>query len=380
MKTDRRASRFDRFLRRRRAAEERASLRERELEAIETVSDALARAGDAESVARIVLDEIAALFSVEFVGLVLVDDELSEGRGLLARRDGVDFDPWRDVRFDLRNEPSGVASAAFEAAPVTIYDTDTSPLVNKAVARRVGARSAAFVPLVAGERVIAVLAVATTQEHRALSPEELGPLRTVAAEAALALERARSASALQDALERERLLSSIARKVRSELDLDSVIRVAVEEVGTALGAARCFVRLGSEAKELQIAAEWAADGVELVQAEEVGMLPASNLAVETGKTVAWADVAEGARGGSARGAARARHPLGARDPDRRVRPHDRRARRPPAGAGRVGRLRGRVRRVRRQRAWPRHPHRPAAPRERGAPAAAGCAPRRPRRW
>ena len=120
MKTDRRASRFDRFLRRRRAAEERASLRERELEAIQTVSDALARAGDAESVARIVLDEIAALFSVEFVGLVLVDDELSEGRGQLARRDGVDFDSWRDVRFDLRNEPSGVASAAFEVAPVTI--------------------------------------------------------------------------------------------------------------------------------------------------------------------------------------------------------------------------------------------------------------------
>ena len=374
MKTDRRASRFDRFLRRRRAAEERASLRERELEAIQTVSDALARAGDAESVARIVLDEIAALFSVEFVGLVLVDDELSEGRGLLARRDGVDFDPWRDIRFDLRNEPSGVASAAFEAAPVTIYDTDTSPLVNKAVARRVGARSAAFVPLVAGERVIAVLAVATTHEHRAFSPEELGPLRTVAAEAALALERARSASALQEALERERLLSSIARKVRSELDLDSVIRVAVEEAGTALGAARCFVRLGSEGEELRIAAEWAADGVELVQAEDAGMLPASNLAVETGKTVAWADVPEDLE-------AEAREallglgtrsvlatPIAAFDRTIGVLAVHRR------GTGIVGRARGRVHRVRRQRARPRHPHRQAAPRERGAPPAAVRAP------
>ena len=80
--------------------------------------------------------------------------------------------------------------------------------------------------------------------------------------------------------------------MRSELDFDSVIRVAVEEAGTALGAARCLVRLGSGAKEMRIAAEWAADGVELVQAEDAGMLPASNLAVETGKTVAWADVAE----------------------------------------------------------------------------------------
>src|SRR4051812_11570235 len=292
VKTDRRASRFDRFLRRRRAAEERASLRERELEAIQTVSDALARAGDAESVARVVLDEIAALFSVEFVGLVLIDDELSEGRGLLARREGEDFDAWRDIRFDLRNEPSGVASAAFEAAPVTIYDTESSPLVNKAVAQMVGARSAAFVPLVAGERVIAVLAIATTHEPRAFSPEELGPLRTVAAEAALALERARSASALQEALERERLLSSIARKVRSELDFDSVIRVAVEETGTALGATRCLVRLGSEPEELRIAAEWVAEGFEAVREEDAGLLPAFNLAVDSGKTVAWADVAE----------------------------------------------------------------------------------------
>ena len=292
MKTDRRASRLDRFLRRRRAAEERASLRERELEAIQTVSDALARAGDAESVARIVLDEIAALFSVEFAGIVLVDDEHREGRGLLARRHGEDFEPWRETRFDLRNEPSGVASAVFEVAPVTIYDTATSPLVDKAVAEQVGARSAAFVPLVAGERVIAVLAVATTGERRSFSPEELGPLRTVAAEAALALERARSASALREALERERLLSSIARKVRSELDFDSVVRVAVEEAGTALGANRCLVRLGDRPGELRIAAEWDADGVEPVQSEDAGLLPASNVSVESLKTVTLADVAQ----------------------------------------------------------------------------------------
>ena len=102
--------------------------------------------------------------------------------------------------------------------------------INKRVAAAVGAQSAAFVPLVYGERVIAVLAIATTRERRTFSADELGPLRTLAAEAALALERARSASALEDALEREQLVSSIARKVRSELDLDGVVRVAVEEI------------------------------------------------------------------------------------------------------------------------------------------------------
>ena len=85
----------------RREAEERASLRERELRSIEAISAALSHADDAESVARVLLDEIAALFSVEFAGLALVDDERNEANGLLARRDGKDFAFWRGLRFDL---------------------------------------------------------------------------------------------------------------------------------------------------------------------------------------------------------------------------------------------------------------------------------------
>lgn len=271
-------------------AEERASSRERELRSIEAIAAALSRAGDAESVARVLLDEIASLFSVEFVGLALVDEDLNEAQGLLARRDGRDFDYWRGLRLDLRREPSGIASAVFDVAPVTVYDVDTSPLINHAVAGAVGARSAAFVPLVSGERVIGVLAIATTRERRAFSTEELGPLRTLAAEAALALERARSASALEEALDRERLVSAIAHKVRSELDLDAVLRVAVEEIARALGLARCFIRLADGQGSLPIRAEASTAGP--VSAELAERLPVSGAASRTGRTVTVADVAE----------------------------------------------------------------------------------------
>ncbi len=277
-------------VRRARDAEERASLRERELRSIETISSSLVHAGDPESIARILLDEIAALFSVEFTGLVLVDEDLVAGRGLLARREGEDFEYWRDLRFDLRNEPSGVATAAFEAAAVTVYDTDAAPMINHRIAEAVGARSAAFVPLVAAERVIAVLAIATTRERRAFSPEELGPLRTVAAEAAIALERAGSATALEDALERERLVSSISRKVRSELDLEAVLRVSVEETARALGLSRCFVRLGDDASLQRIEAEWKSHGADPVPPEAAGRLAVSNLAARTGRTATVGDV------------------------------------------------------------------------------------------
>jgi len=276
--------------RRERAAAKRADLRTRELESLESISAAIARAGDVESVARVLLDEIAALIGVGFVGLALVDEGMNEARGLLARREGRDFDYWSDLRFDLRGEPSGVASAAFDAAPVTVYDTASSPLIKQPVADAIGAHSAAFVPLVSGERVIGVLAIATTHDRRAFSPEELGPLRTLASEAAVALERARSASALQEALDRERLVSSIAQKVRSELDLEALLHVALEELARAVGLSRCFVRLGEEGQGLVIEAEWAAEGLTPVGHPEAERLPVSNRAARTGRTVAIADV------------------------------------------------------------------------------------------
>jgi PAS domain S-box-containing protein len=271
-------------------AEERASSRQRELQSIEAISGALSRAGDTESVARVLLDEIASLFSVEFVGLALVDEDLNEAHGLLARRDGEDFDYWRGLRLDLRSEPSGIASAVFDVAPVTVYDVETSPLINQSIAGAIGARSAAFVPLVSGERVIGVLAIATTNDRRAFSPEELGPLRTLAAEAALALERARSASALEEALDRERLVSAIAHKVRSELDLHAVLRVAVEETARALDLARCLIRLTDGQGAFPIKAE--AGNAGAVPPDLAERLPVSGAALRTGKTVAVADVAD----------------------------------------------------------------------------------------
>ena len=276
-------------LRRAQEAEQRASIAERELAAIEAVSQSLALASDAEAVARVLLDEIAALFDVEFAGLAIVSDDGHEAFGLLARRDGADFPYWRGLRFDLEREPSGVASAVFEAAPIAVYDVANSTQVNQSVAEGVGAKSAAFIPLVSGDRVSAVLAVASTARRRSFSTAELGPMQTLAGEAALALDRARSASALGEALERERLLGSIARKVRSELDVDALQRIAVRETGKALGVQRCFIRLRTPDGGMPIAAEWNAPGADPI-GDAAELLPVSNLAAKTGETQAVGDV------------------------------------------------------------------------------------------
>src|SRR5262249_45731600 len=151
---------------------------------------------------------------------------------------------WPAVAIDFDSEPSGIASAVFEGGPVVVYDVAGSQQVSRRLADRSGAKSAVYVPLITEAKVPAVLVVATTQTPRVFTGDELSLLQALAAEAALALDRASSADALADALERERLLASIGRKVRSELDLDEVLRVAVDATGSATGVSRCFLRLG----------------------------------------------------------------------------------------------------------------------------------------
>ncbi|HEY6055174.1 MAG TPA: GAF domain-containing protein, partial [Gaiellaceae bacterium] len=237
---------------------------------------------------RVVADELAGLLGVDFAAVALVDEESGTAEGLVARRHGADLDWWPGQRVDLRKEPSGIASAVFEGGPVQVYDVGASTLVSRRLADLVGAKSGAWIPMIAEERVIGVLVLATTDAHRSFTQEELDVLQAIASEAALALDRSRSAAALADALGRERLVAEISRKVRSEIDVAALMQVAVEETGRALGASRCLIRLG-EAGDLRLAAEWYESGLDPVR--DVARLPASNLAARELRTVALADVA-----------------------------------------------------------------------------------------
>src|SRR5262245_38418627 len=263
--------------------------RDRELESLARVSAEFARTHDPEVVARTFLDEIGSLFRAEFTALTLVSEDGREAGGFLARSGRSDVDWWRDVRLDLERDPSGVASAAFEGTAFAVYDIEGSSRVSMRLAQNVEAKSAAFVPLVSGDHVIAVLSVATTSERRNFTAGDLDLMQTLATETAMALDRARSSIALQEALERERLLRTITRKLRSALDLDAVLDVAVSETGQALRADRCFVRLGEPGAPMPLVAEWNAEGVAPVGdlAEE---LPASNLALRERRTIAVSDI------------------------------------------------------------------------------------------
>src|SRR5436190_1633240 len=172
-----------------------------DLESLSELATAFGDSDDTATLARELLQRVEPLVGVELSLLYLVDNERRIASAVLGRDKGRELDWFRDVTVYLDTEPSGVSTAVFEAAPFAVYDVRTSTIVSPRLAQATGARSAAFVPLLANERVIGVLVVGTTSGLRAFSSDELTLLRTVAGEAALALDRARSTAALKEALE-----------------------------------------------------------------------------------------------------------------------------------------------------------------------------------
>src|SRR3954447_22635284 len=103
----------------------------REFESVSRVADELARTADVEGVARTLLDELAELFDLGFAALTFVSDDRRRASGYLARCEGEDLDWWRELQLDLEREPSGIASAVFEATAITVYDTTSSGIISR---------------------------------------------------------------------------------------------------------------------------------------------------------------------------------------------------------------------------------------------------------
>ena len=180
------------------------------------------------------------------------------------------------------------------------------------------------------------------------------------------------------------LIAEIGRRVRSELDLDTVLRVAVEETAKAVGVSRSFIRLGELGEPMPVLAEWNAPGVESGRRRRRPSSRRSNLAARERRTVAVDDVETAEEiDDPDLGSAQALLDLGtqgdARNAHRRVRPGHRRLRPAPGGAEAVAHRGDRARRGGRPRARARHPHGAAPGRERAAAAPPGDADRGRRR-
>src|SRR5688500_8400767 len=108
------------FLRRRRVAEPAPTPasepggptpgRDAQLTADASLSSALGRARDQDTVARTLLEACLSLLDVDFGAVALISEDGSRAHGLQALAPGKDTSWWREVSVDFEQEPSGMAS------------------------------------------------------------------------------------------------------------------------------------------------------------------------------------------------------------------------------------------------------------------------------
>jgi hypothetical protein len=83
-------------------------------------------------------------------------------------------------------------------------------------------------------------------ESARVSPELISLIEGTVNQLAVSLENARLLEEIQGRAEREQIVSEISTKVRAAPDVDSVLRIAIEEIGRSLGVSEVMVQLRKE--------------------------------------------------------------------------------------------------------------------------------------
>ncbi|MDW7991075.1 MAG: GAF domain-containing protein, partial [Anaerolineae bacterium] len=131
--------------------------------------------------------------------------------------------------------------------PVVIPDVATYPDVDE-VSRYVflnvlGVRAVLAIPLMAGGQLLGWLMVESLSGPYTFTDREIRLYRTLADQAAVALERMRLFEETRRRAEWERTRAEIASRVRASTDIETILRTAVRELGRAFRAAEGVIQL-----------------------------------------------------------------------------------------------------------------------------------------
>jgi GAF domain-containing protein/ABC-type uncharacterized transport system substrate-binding protein len=96
-----------------------------------------------------------------------------------------------------------------------------------------------------GDLPVGALGVLAESEDRSWSEDDVALIRTISEQFALAAENLRLVEGTQDLAQREQLISRITSRIRETLELDTVLRTAVQEIREAMGVPELTIRLVS---------------------------------------------------------------------------------------------------------------------------------------
>jgi GAF domain-containing protein len=102
--------------------------------------------------------------------------------------------------------------------------------------------SLALLPIASGQRQIGILVLAA-DEHHVFASNEKRRLESLSDQLAVGLDRLDLTHQVQDSFRREQALREMMEQVRSAVDIEGVMRIAVQETGRLLGRS-AFIHLG----------------------------------------------------------------------------------------------------------------------------------------
>jgi signal transduction histidine kinase len=221
------------------------------LEALNQISRVLLTERNRRGVLHLVADAAARFLTADMGHVALLD---AEGKHLVLEAATGPLAPLVGSAISLETTPSGWVASHGQALLVNEPGRDERAF--RSPHERVTLRRAVALPLMVRGRCVGALGVDNPQGNRVLGGDDVDLLRILADHTGLVLESIRAVGELADRERRAELLNAVNNRIRQSLDLQTTLDAAVRELGSALGASRCFVRLRRGNELLPPASEW----------------------------------------------------------------------------------------------------------------------------
>lgn len=155
-----------------------------------------------------------------------------------------------NVRRDVKHERSLAVEAWRTRKAIVVEDASKDPRVNRRLVRLYGEKSLLAIPLLVGEKAIgAVMLGEQRRRRRSFTPDEIARSQTVANQAALAIENARTHDAAIRARDRAELLLEVVRVTGGGvMNPREFLSTIAERIYTLTGASWCAIAIPDDSE------------------------------------------------------------------------------------------------------------------------------------
>jgi len=254
------------------------------LERLNEISQVLLTERNVRGVLRLVAESAGHLLSTDsaYIALLTPDGSrivLEAATGVLAQLVGSVVPPEGNI----------AAEVVRTGQRLVLNDVAKDGRGFRSLYEGVTLRASAVQPLMLKGSCIGVLGTENPRRGRPYEQRDTDLLRDLASHTALVIESLRAIGELATRERRAALLNALNSRIRQTLELQTILESAVRELGAALGASRCFVRLRRGTDLLAASSEWHAPEVPSVSTRADPTLPLQVAAIRERRTLETPD-------------------------------------------------------------------------------------------